>query len=61
MKSTRQGKVIKAEPGIRGTTNTDPCLLEPARKIALSHKWPADPNAPTTQVGFVSINFDVGQ
>ena len=57
----RQGKVIKAEPGIRGTTNTHPCLLEPAKKIALSHKWPSDPDAPSTQVGFVSINFDVGQ
>ncbi|NNE32262.1 MAG: energy transducer TonB [Winogradskyella sp.] len=57
----KQGKVIKAEPGIRGTTNTDPCLLEPAKKIALSHKWPSDANAPATQVGFVSINFDVGQ
>jgi outer membrane biosynthesis protein TonB len=57
----RQGNVIKAEPGIRGTTNTHPCLLEPAKKIALSHKWPADANAPDTQVGFVSINFDVGQ
>lgn len=57
----RQGNVIKAEPGIRGTTNTHPCLLEPAKKIALSHKWPADANAPATQVGFVSINFDVGQ
>ena len=30
----QQGNVIKAEPGIRGTTNTDPCLLEPARNIA---------------------------
>ncbi|WP_179008784.1 energy transducer TonB [Winogradskyella forsetii] len=57
----RQGKVIKAQPGIRGTTNTHPCLLEPAKKIAMSHKWPSDPDAPTTQVGFVSINFDVGQ
>ena len=57
----RLGKVIKAEPGIRGTTNTHPCLLEPAKKIALSHKWTADSDAPTTQVGFVSINFDVGQ
>jgi len=57
----RQGKVINAEPGIRGTTNTHPCLLEPAKKIALSHKWPSDPEAPTTQVGFVSINFEVGQ
>lgn len=57
----RQGKVTKAEPGIRGTTNTHPCLLGPAKKIALSHKWPSDPNAPAKQVGFVSINFDVGQ
>jgi len=57
----RQGKVVKAEPGIRGTTNTHPCLLEPAKKIALSHKWQSDSDAPTTQVGFVSINFDVSQ
>jgi hypothetical protein len=57
----RSGKVVKATPGIRGTTNTHPCLLEPAKKIALSHKWPADPDAPTTQIGFVSINFDIGQ
>lgn len=57
----RAGRVTKAEPGIRGTTNTHPCLLEPAKKIALSHKWPADSDAPTKQIGFVSINFDVGQ
>ena len=57
----KQGKVVKAEPGIRGTTNTHPCLLEPAKKIALSHKWPSDPDAPAKQIGFVSINFDVGQ
>ncbi|MEM9678828.1 MAG: energy transducer TonB [Bacteroidota bacterium] len=57
----RQGQVIKAEPGARGTTNTHPCLLNPAKKIAESHKWPADPKAPARQIGFVSINFDVGQ
>lgn len=57
----RKGQVVKAEPGIRGTTNTHPCLLEPAKKIALSHKWPADADAPAKQIGFVSINFDVGQ
>lgn len=56
-----QGKVISAEPGVKGTTNTHPCLLEPAKKIALSHKWPADSKAPARQVGFVSINFDVSQ
>lgn len=57
----QQGQVIDAEPGIRGTTNTHPCLLEPAKKIALSHKWPADSKAPSRQIGFVSINFDVSQ
>ncbi|WP_047547947.1 hypothetical protein [Psychroserpens sp. Hel_I_66] len=57
----QQGKVIEAEPGIKGSTNTNPCLLAPAKKIALSHKWPADPKAPSKQVGFVSINFDVSQ
>ncbi|WP_369996584.1 energy transducer TonB [Winogradskyella sp.] len=57
----RAGKVTKAEPGIKGSTNTHPCLLEPAKKIALSHKWPADADAPAKQIGFVSINFDVGQ
>lgn len=57
----RSGSVIDAQPGIKGTTNTNPCLLEPAKKIALSHKWPADSNAPKRQIGFVSINFDVSQ
>lgn len=56
-----QGQVIEATPGIQGTTNTDPCLLEPAKKIALSHKWPSDSKAPSRQIGFVSINFDVSQ
>ncbi|TVZ58853.1 hypothetical protein NA63_1366 [Flavobacteriaceae bacterium MAR_2010_105] len=57
----KSGSVVKAEPGARGTTNTHPCLIEPARKIALSHKWPADSKAPDRQVGFVSINFDISQ
>ncbi|MEM6517251.1 MAG: energy transducer TonB [Bacteroidota bacterium] len=57
----QSGNVIDAQPGIKGTTNTNPCLLEPAKKIALSHKWPADANAPKRQIGFVSINFDVSQ
>ena len=43
--------------GVRGTANTADCLLETAKKIALSHKWSADPNAPTKQIGFVTVNF----
>ncbi len=57
----KSGKVIKAEPGVRGTTNNAACLLEPAKKIALSHKWRPDSKAPTRQVGFVSVNFKLGQ
>jgi colicin import membrane protein len=54
----RNGKVVSAKPGIKGSTNTAACLLEPARKIALSHKWPADAKAPARQIGFVSVNFE---
>ena len=57
----QSGRVVNAEPGVRGTTNTHPCLFEPAKKIALSHKWPADSKAPARQIGFVSINFDISQ
>ncbi|MGB1308096.1 MAG: energy transducer TonB, partial [Oceanihabitans sp.] len=53
----RLGKVIEAIPGVKGTTNTASCLLDPAKKIALSHKWRADNKAPIKQVGFVKVNF----
>jgi membrane protein involved in colicin uptake len=61
IKVNRNGDVISAEPGVKGTTNAHPCLIEPAKKIALSHKWPSDPKAPAEQIGFVSINFEVRQ
>ncbi|GAA4805407.1 energy transducer TonB [Litoribaculum gwangyangense] len=57
----QNGNVIEAVPGVKGTTNTASCLLEPAKKIALSHKWPADFNAPSKQIGFVKVNFKLGQ
>ena len=57
----KAGQVVEALPGVRGTTNTAKCLLEPAKKIALSHKWPADAKAPTRQIGFVSVNFKLSQ
>jgi len=53
----QQGRVIKATPGVRGTTNNAACLLQPAKEIALTFKWPADSKAPQRQIGFVSINF----
>lgn len=57
----RSGNVIEAVPGVKGTTNTAKCLLEPAKKIALSHKWPSDSKAPAKQIGFVKVNFKLGQ
>ena len=57
----QSGNVISAEPGQKGTTNTAKCLLDPAKKIAMSHKWPADSKAPTRQIGFVSVNFKISE
>ncbi|WP_136480224.1 energy transducer TonB [Cognatitamlana onchidii] len=57
----RSGNVIEAIPGVKGTTNNSKCLLDPAKKIALSHKWPADSKAPTRQIGFVSVNFKISE
>ncbi len=57
----KNGKVISATPGVKGTTNNSPCLLEPARKTAFKHKWNLDSNAPSQQVGFVVVNFKLGE
>lgn len=51
------GEVIQAEPGVKGSTNTHPCLLDPARKTAFLHKWFPDMRAPVQQVGYVVIQF----
>ena len=56
-----KGEVIQTEPGVKGSTNTHPCLLEPATKTALLHKWYADTKAPREQIGFVVIKFKLGE
>jgi len=57
----KQGKVIKAIPGVKGTTNSAPCLMDPARKTALSYRFNSDAKAPTKQIGFIVINFRLGE
>ncbi|WP_339657715.1 energy transducer TonB [uncultured Maribacter sp.] len=57
----RSGKVILAEPGVKGSENLSPCLLKPAKEIALSHRWQPDSQAPSQQVGFVVVNFKLGE
>lgn len=57
----QQGNVIEAEAGVKGSTNVHPCLMTPARKTALLHKWFPDSNAPSRQVGFVVVNFKLSE
>ena len=52
----RNGDVIAAKYS-KGTTNTDPCLIEPAIATAKKYKWQSDPTAPATQIGFITVNF----
>ncbi|MEE3034965.1 MAG: energy transducer TonB [Bacteroidota bacterium] len=52
-----QGKVIEANPGVKGSTNIHPCLLKPAIETAFLHEWHPDEKAPSKQIGFVVINF----
>ncbi len=53
----RNGKVIKATPGVKGSTSQDPCLMEPARKAALETTFAADPDAEEIQVGQITYRF----
>lgn len=53
----RNGKVIKATPGVRGTTNPSRCLLEPAKRAALATKFNSDSNAPVNQIGKIIYSF----
>lgn len=53
----KSGRVITANPGIRGTTNAAKCLLDQAKIAALNTKWQSDDAAPEKQVGKIIYNF----
>jgi len=55
----RDGRVIKAVPGVKGSTNNAPCLLQAAKQAALQTKWSSDSKAPDTQIGKIIYNFKV--
>ncbi len=59
IKVNRQGEVVRATPGVKGTTNTNPCLLEPAKRAALDTKFNADANAPAIQTGKIIYEFQL--
>ena len=57
----RNGKVISANPGVRGTTNTAKCLLDQAKIAAMNTKWQSDNTAPDKQTGKIIYNFKLTQ
>ena len=55
----KNGNVIAAQTGVKGTTNSAPCLLQRAKEAALKTKFNPDSNAPAKQVGLIIYNFSL--
>jgi colicin import membrane protein len=53
----REGKVISAEPGYKGTNILDENLLEAARKAALKARFNSTSDAAYTQAGTITYHF----
>lgn len=53
----RDGEVISAEPGVRGTNILDENLLEAARKAALKARFNSKTDAAYTQAGTITYHF----
>lgn len=57
----RNGQVVRATPGIKGTTNNAPCLTDPAKRAAMATRFNSDSNAPSVQVGTIIYNFKLSE
>lgn len=57
----QKGEVVTAMPGVRGTTNNAPCLLDPARRAALATQFNSDLKAPSRQIGKIIYVFRLSQ
>jgi len=57
----QNGKVIKATPGVKGTTNSESCLMEPAKRAALATRFNSDSKAPAKQVGTIVYQFKLSE
>ena len=53
----RDGITIKAEAGVRGTTESSSCLLKEAKIAALQTTWTPYLEAPEIQIGQITYNF----
>lgn len=57
----KSGNVIAAQSGVKGTTNTAPCLLRRAKEAALKTKFNSDSNAPAKQIGLIIYEFSLSE
>ena len=53
----KTGKVIEAEPGVRGTTNPAKCLLDQAKIAAMNTRINSSSDAPDRQEGKIIYDF----
>jgi TonB family protein len=53
----RDGRVTQANPGIRGSTELNECLVNAARDAAMAARFTPKPDAPAVQVGTITYNF----
>lgn len=53
----KYGHVVKAEPGVEGTTTTNKYLYDKAKQAAESTKFDTSPTMPLKQEGTISIVF----
>ena len=53
----RNGNVISAQPGIKGSVNSSSCLKSIAKEAAMRSKWEAKEDAPEEQIGSIVYNF----
>lgn len=55
----KNGNVISANPGYRGTTNAANCLASQAKIAAMNTKWSPSPDGTEKQVGTIKYNFSL--
>jgi colicin import membrane protein len=53
----KQGKVIQAVPGVKGSTTLDDYLLKVAKDAAMEAEFESKPDAPAIQKGTITYNF----
>jgi hypothetical protein len=57
----KQGRVVDAQYSAKGSNSSSQCLIKPAIATAKTFRWNQAADAPDQQIGFVEINFSVGE